>query len=63
MVTRGAQGRDWNGAREDLVGGGAGKFLILDLDADYMDVFSLWKLIKLSLMIITLFYICILHFN
>lgn len=45
------------------MGGGAGKFLILDLDADYMDVFSLWKLIKLSLMIITLFYICILHFN
>lgn len=29
------------GARKGLVGIGAGQFLILDLDADYMGIFSL----------------------
>lgn len=35
--------------------GGAGKFLILDLEAHYMGILSLWKAIKLSLTI-SLFY-------
>lgn len=29
---------------EGLVGGEAGKFLILDLDTHYMDVLRLWKM-------------------
>lgn len=44
------------GSKKRLGRIGAGQFLILDLDADYMGIFSSRKFIKLSFMIITLFY-------
>lgn len=40
------RGREQNAAREGVVGGEAGTFLILDLDINYIDVFSLCKIHK-----------------